>query len=106
MCRYRYSDGKCAHPKNISLDCVGEEGCVFKEEEKNSESLENSALNLEEEEKDSCTKTQCGIYCKKYNRFYCAGEENCDSEEEYLQHMNQYGGIDIGQGNDDQIKMD
>lgn len=101
MCRYEYGKEKCAHPNNLSLDCVGEEKCVYTEDDRQLKKVEE-ALSVENdiEQKHKCPNTQCGIYCEKYNRFYCAGEDNCKSEEEYLDHMKTYGGIDIGESND------
>jgi hypothetical protein len=28
-----------------------------------------------------------GLYCAKYQRFYCAGKENCSSAEDYFGSM-------------------
>ncbi len=107
MCKYRYGHNKCAHPKNIALECVGEEDCQFRDEtaiKKESSDETQKRLGLGEErdtpaleaaeECDRCPMTECGVYCQKYNRFYCAGEENCETEEEYLEHMKEFRGLD------------
>lgn len=99
MCKYRYGTGKygqgrCAHPSNLSIDCVGEKSCrMMVDETFTGDTLDEvkgyhrSKDNTEE----SCPNTTCGVYCQKYNRFYCAGEENCQTEDEYKVHMNMYG---------------
>ncbi|MFO7791953.1 MAG: hypothetical protein R6W73_03090 [Candidatus Saliniplasma sp.] len=101
MCKYEYSDGKCAHPKNLSLDCVGEGNCVYIGDDNAIEEIENAlSENMNNNQEHRCQNTQCGIYCEKYNRFYCAGKDNCESKEEYMDHMKTYGGIDIGDSQD------
>ncbi len=103
MCIYEYSNGKCAHPKNLSLECVGEEKCVHMDDGNAVEEVEKAldeSFGNELEPKDTCSNTQCGLYCEKYQRFYCAGEENCREENEYFEHMKTYGGIDIGESED------
>ena len=95
MCRYKYGNGKCAYPKNISLECVGEQNCTFVNENTDSMDFEQGDYLPEDKNSDECPNTECGVYCKKYNRFYCAGKENCDDEEEYLSHMNTFGCVDI-----------
>lgn len=95
MCRYEYGNGKCAHPKNISLECVGEDSCTLYGEDMSLQDFENVNYFSQDADEDECPNTECGVYCKKYNRFYCAGKENCENEEEYFSHMNTYGGIDI-----------
>ncbi len=86
MCRYQYGKGKCAHPNNLSLDCVGEGKCVHLNDDEALEKVDSS-LSRDDVSLSSahrCSNTQCGIYCEKYNRFYCAGEENCEEKEEYF----------------------
>lgn len=118
MCMYKYGNERCAHPSNMSIDCVGEEKCTFLKEkgsEKNNRFASeangaNNELKVEKkdgvidfklsdvnrcEEGNECSMTECGIYCQKFNRFYCSGKENCQTEEEYFDHMNKFGGIDI-----------
>ncbi|MFW6195707.1 MAG: hypothetical protein ACOC5D_00090 [Thermoplasmatota archaeon] len=107
MCKYKYGNDKCAHPKNIALECVGEDKCQYVEETSESFSNVESRTNFESKEfdldsydqnevqDDTCPMTECGLYCKKYNRFYCAGKDNCEDEEEYMKHMKEFGGIDI-----------
>ncbi len=31
-----------------------------------------------------------GLYCAKYQRFFCAGKGNCGSIEEYMTQMNSF----------------
>lgn len=102
MCKYKYGKDKCAHPKNIALECVGEDKCQYveevgstKREDSKTPDLDFDTYDQEEVQEDTCPMTECGIYCKKYNRFYCAGKENCENEEEYMKHMKEFGGIDI-----------
>ncbi len=96
MCRYRYKEKKCAHPKNMTIECVGEERCRFRTELKGKMEIDDISLtNIDnEEEEGKCPNTTCGIYCKKYNRFYCAGDDNCQTEEDFLHHLNMYGGVE------------
>ena len=105
MCKYQYGENKCAHPKNIALECVGEDKCQYvdeagakKVEESKTPDLDFDTYGQDEVQEDTCQMTECGIYCKKYNRFYCAGKENCEDEEEYMKHMKEFGGIDIEKG--------
>ncbi len=101
MCRYEYGNGKCAHPNNLSLDCVGEGTCVYDGDSKQLEKVEEAlSTKLDNQQDDKCPNTQCGLYCEKYNRFYCAGEKNCNDKEEYFEHMKTFGGIDIGESDD------
>ncbi len=101
MCKYRYGTGKygkgrCAHPSNLSIDCVGEDSCRMTGDEvmpRDSFDTIGGYDRTNTEKEDSCPNTTCGIYCQKYNRFYCAGEENCQTEEEYKNHMNMDGGL-------------
>lgn len=38
-----------------------------------------------------CSKEQWfGLYCAKYQRFYCAGKDNCASAEEYMRHLSSF----------------
>ena len=105
MCKYKYGNDKCAHPKNIALECVGEDKCQYVEDvgsvnKENSKKPDFSLASYDQEnvQEDTCPMTECGLYCKKYNRFYCAGKENCENEEEYMKHMKEFGGIDIEKG--------
>lgn len=102
MCKYKYGNDKCAHPKNIALECVGEDKCQYVEDvgsvssvEAKEPDFELDSYDEENVQEDTCPMTECGLYCKKYNRFYCAGKENCENEEEYMKHMKEFGGIDI-----------
>lgn len=93
MCRYKYGKDKCAHPRNFTIGCIGEESCNFLV---NNDAIRDESMGIskgeeQSEEQDRCPNTKCGIYCEKYNRFYCAGEDNCQTEDKYLNHMNLYG---------------
>ncbi|HTY46519.1 MAG TPA: hypothetical protein VMB46_02515 [Methanomassiliicoccales archaeon] len=38
-----------------------------------------------------CSREQWfGLYCAKYQRFYCSGKENCATVESYLQHLTDF----------------
>jgi len=112
MCIYKYGNDRCAHPSNLSIECVGEEHCTLLEEDEIKTGLEINKENKFESEENTinlknleginecdagyeCSNTKCGIYCQKYKRFYCSGKDNCQTEDDYFEHMNQYGGIDI-----------
>ncbi len=56
--------------------------------------FDSSKTEDKNDQEDKCPSTKCGIYCQKYNRFYCAGEENCQTKNDYLKHMNLYGCIE------------
>ncbi|MFO7992293.1 MAG: hypothetical protein R6U61_08405 [Thermoplasmata archaeon] len=105
MCRYKYGNNRCAHPKNFSIECVGEEKCEFREEQITLGKIEETNIpqnSFSENEKQDehgsgcagCSHTVCGIFCQKYGRFYCAGQENCETEGEYLEHLNLHGGVE------------
>ena len=78
----------------MALECVGEDKCRFLQdsdsgsppmitEEKSG--IEN--INDSTQEDDRCPNTKTGIYCKKYGYFHCAGEENCENPEDYMEHL-------------------
>lgn len=93
MCRYKFGEGKCSHPNNMALECVGEDKCQFNEEEGAevlSEPEEQDDVRSEEERSDGCPNTKIGIYCKKYRHFHCAGEDNCQTREEYIEHLKEH----------------
>ncbi len=93
MCRYNYGKDKCAHPRNFTIECIGENACSFISNDAvdMTGGMSNSVNSNEADDQDRCPNTECGIYCDKYNRFYCAGLENCQTEKEYLKHMNMHG---------------
>ncbi len=93
MCKFLYGKGKCAHPKNFTIDCVGEDYCNFPENPDDERLVDSGGQGVTSniEQDDKCPSTKCGIYCQKYNRFYCAGEDNCQTENEYIKHMNEDG---------------
>lgn len=105
MCKFKYGKNKCAHPKNIALECVGEDRCQYVEPVDSPSNIGSEKPDFsfdsyepKENQEDTCPMTECGLYCKKYNRFYCAGKDNCQTKEEYMQHMKEFGGIDIEKG--------
>ncbi|MBS3817415.1 MAG: hypothetical protein KGY76_07630 [Candidatus Thermoplasmatota archaeon] len=98
MCRYEFGDGKCSHPKNVALECVGESNCQFGDEPIKDAVVERKTKKEEEEtqqsekepEETGCPNTEIGIYCQKYGHFHCAGEENCQTREEYVEHLKEH----------------
>ncbi|MEF8873339.1 MAG: hypothetical protein V5A88_01565 [Candidatus Thermoplasmatota archaeon] len=96
MCRYKFGEGKCSHPSNVALECVGEDKCKLSKEPLNDDGSYN-AERLEEPEEESgdsdqemCPNTKTGIYCKKYGHFHCAGKENCETREDYIEHLKEH----------------
>ncbi len=90
MCRYKYGNGKCSYPKNIALECVGEDSCQFlddSEEDIDVSSDMEPSLRNEESEEERCPNTKTGVYCKKYGYFHCSGKEKCKDREEYMDHL-------------------
>ncbi len=75
----------------MALECVGEDKCQFKDDDGGgeipSELVNRKDDDKEEERSDSCPHTKIGIYCKKYGHFHCAGKENCQTREEYIEHL-------------------
>ncbi|MCX6653054.1 MAG: hypothetical protein NT137_06860 [Methanomassiliicoccales archaeon] len=60
--------------------CVGEESCSMISHEPG-----------ERRHHHDCDREQWfGLYCAKYQRFYCAGKENCTTVEGYMQHLTNY----------------
>ena len=84
-CRYFYRNGSCAHSSVSGDRCVGASTCGT-----------YTTVDKPGAEGDSAGKynytagVQCecnlgfGLYCTKYNRFYCAGKEKCGSADEYM----------------------
>ncbi|GEM_PF-816339 len=93
MCRYKFGEGKCSHPSNVALECVGEEKCQLSQDILTDDGsyIEESTVESYEEdetsEQEMCPNTKTGIYCKKYGHFHCAGEENCETREDYIEHL-------------------
>jgi len=88
MCRYKFGEGRCSHPSNMALECVGEDNCQFDAE------VGASGFEKPDDDKDGkrsdrggCPDTEIGIYCKKYGYFHCSGKENCQTREEYIEHL-------------------
>lgn len=82
LCRFYYKNGLCANQHVESYYCVGKENChiliELKETKKNRHVCEYDL--------------GCGVYCKKYQRFFCAGRENCDNIEDYMKSFADYCG--------------
>ncbi len=100
MCKYvygtgKYGPGRCAHPSNLAMECVGEDSCrLMGEDITDVDDLETYLGYGQGDKDENCPNTTCGIYCQKYKRFYCAGEDHCQNEEDYRSHMNMYGGVE------------
>jgi len=97
MCRYEFGDGKCSFPNNMALECVGEDKCRFLEESDSespfeipSEDNTLSTSNRSVQDDHRCPNTKTGVYCKKYGYFHCAGKDNCQKPEEYMEHLESY----------------
>ena len=76
-CRYRYRGAYCAHGGVDGRHCVGEEACGLITHERDGAHRHSD-----------CSREQWfGLYCAKYQRFYCAGKENCGTAESYLRHL-------------------
>ncbi len=81
----------------MALECVGEDKCRFLEDS-DSESppeiskKENNIPSSNKSVRDDggCPHTKTGIYCKKYGYFHCAGEENCEDPEDYMEHLEKH----------------
>lgn len=93
MCRYKFGERKCSHPSNMALECVGEKKCQLSQDGLIDGSVTGEPSSMENQEEDEfqkddgCPNTRTGIYCKKYGYFHCAGEENCDTKEDYFEHL-------------------
>ncbi|MGD0056541.1 MAG: hypothetical protein ABSB83_01635 [Methanomassiliicoccales archaeon] len=77
MCRYRYRQSYCAHRQIEERECVGEDNCLVR-----SSPMRYCQMN------SHCSSEQWhGLYCAKYQRFYCSGIENCGTAESYMTHF-------------------
>jgi hypothetical protein len=76
MCKYRYSEAYCAHSKVSGRECVGEDRCHVQRIKQHKWS-----------ELDCSQEHRYGPYCAKYQRFYCAGRDHCDTPEQYLDSL-------------------
>ena len=72
-CKYLDPDGKCTW-RYEGYKCI-EDKCSY-------------YIRITTEE---CEYLRDDGYCKKYNRFYCAGVGNCDTQEEYNSNMEKDG---------------
>jgi hypothetical protein len=73
LCKYRYKGDRCAHGLINSTACVGEDSCSH---------ADVARRHLYH---DDCSREHWyGLYCAKYQRFYCAGKDNCTSVEDYF----------------------
>ncbi len=81
MCRYSYLSGACANKHVESLDCIGHDKCEF------------SGMNILVLRKGKAVPDECnhekwlGLYCEKYQRFFCPGREHCVTPESYEKHL-------------------
>jgi hypothetical protein len=77
MCRYRYRGSHCANAAIATRECTGEERCHVR-------SGQRGSLGAQPE----CTKEQwSGLYCAKYQRFFCSGSGKCSTAAEYLESL-------------------
>jgi hypothetical protein len=75
LCRYRYNGSYCAHSSVKGRECQGEERCQVQPHRIGSWS-------------DQCShERSLGLYCTKYQRFYCAGKEGCATPEAYMDSL-------------------
>lgn len=80
MCKYSYAGKYCANSSISGRECIGESNC-----------LARSSVDGVLRRKVDCSKEQWyGLYCAKYQRFYCAGRENCSTAEAYMMHFAQF----------------
>lgn len=80
----------------MALECVGEEKCQLSQDS----SIEDSSADdygvvepsedSDLSEQERCPNTKTGIYCKKYGYFHCAGKENCETREDYFNHLKEH----------------
>jgi hypothetical protein len=80
-CRYGYLDGSCANRHIESLECRGVEDCEFSE----TNILTKASGN--ECGRGCNANAWLGLYCEKYRRFFCSGEEHCMTHESYLHRL-------------------
>ena len=79
MCKYYYGGGFCAHAAISERECVGETRCLITSE------------LMEGVKRQDCSREEWyGLYCAKYQRFFCAGMENCRTAESYMAHFAEY----------------
>ena len=79
-CRYRYREKYCAHHSVDARECVGEDSCLVLFPEKRGSN-----------HRAECSKEQWfGLYCSKYQRFYCSGKDHCSSVESYMDHLTNF----------------
>jgi len=72
MCKYFYREGWCANKTVQGLECIGKDKCDL-------------FLGKGGKEREGCGYDNWyGLYCAKYQRFYCAGKGNCETMEDYM----------------------
>jgi len=74
VCRYRYKEKFCAHRLIKGRECVGEEHCQL------GSGKELSVVPA----RDCDMERWYGLYCSRYQRFFCPGPANCKSVEDYM----------------------
>jgi hypothetical protein len=83
MCRYSYLSGACANKHVDSLECVGVDKCEFHTLNVLTKARPGKAADCQH-------GSWLGLYCEKYGKFFCAGEENCSTPESYHEHLSNY----------------
>ncbi len=79
MCKYSYVSGACANRRIDSLVCIGQEKCEF--------SGMNILMSRGKPESECGHEKWLGLYCEKYQRFFCPGREHCVTPESYQKHL-------------------
>ncbi|OGS43612.1 MAG: hypothetical protein A3K76_04095 [Euryarchaeota archaeon RBG_13_57_23] len=80
-CRYSYLSGACANKHVDSLECIGADKCEFS-------GLNILVLKKPGSESDGCGHEKwLGLYCEKYQRFFCPGREHCVTPESYRKQL-------------------
>ena len=84
-CKYYYRHSYCANNLITSTTCVGGEEC--------NHILQGAEVMSDASSSDGCfggLSEWYGIYCPKYKRFYCAGKDNCETMEEYMNNFKRF----------------
>jgi hypothetical protein len=81
LCKYQYGGKYCAHKLVDARECAGEKHCMQRADRI------VPTMNI-----DCSAEQWYGLYCSKYQRFYCPGKEKCGSLESYLASFTEYKG--------------
>ncbi|OPY31905.1 MAG: hypothetical protein A4E32_01510 [Methanomassiliicoccales archaeon PtaU1.Bin124] len=76
LCRYRYKGRYCAHSAVHGRECQGEERCRVQPHRIVSWNDQNCSH-----------ERSYGLYCTKYQKFYCAGKDSCATPEAYMDSL-------------------